>query len=613
MLFERASSAIVIHREGQILDANASACELFGYNSEGLKGQDLLSFVEGSGEEIRNIIPNGTSRSELRIQKADSTLIDVEVSSFNIDDDGSVQGAIIRDITEFLDARKTLQDNLRFIGTLLDTIPSPIYYKDRNNVYIGCNKAFSKDIIGVPKEDIIGKNLFDFSHAIPLDTASVYHKFDMELMLKGGTQRYEGTVRKADGKAGDFIFNKAVYTDYTGKINGIVGVMLEVTDYKKAVQSLLEKTSLLEGLLRSVPDMVFFKDRKGVYLGSNPVFSEYVGIPMDDIIGKTDFELFDQETAEFFREKDRAVIESGSSRRNEEWVDYPDGSRVLLETFKAPLRMPDGNIIGSLGIGRDITGRKLAEHSILEAKIAAEVANRTKNEFIANMSHELRTPLNSIIGFSDVLAEGISGDLNNEQARYVSHISNSGKHLLGIINSIIDISKIENGKVELYYELVDIIDLINESIDLLTPLAEQKSIVIQVEDRSASRMCIIGKTQISQVLYNLIGNAIKFTHPGGSVTITIDEEEDVFSISVTDTGIGIPHDHLEDIFLPFKQVDSQKSRRYSGTGLGLALVREFVEIHGGHVKVESEPEKGSTFSFTVPKKVTKNEDRPKSL
>ena len=586
------------------MDANPEACKLLGYAREQLITKNLLSFIVDRDDNTENNIRGELAQFELKFRRTDGTVMDVEITSVPVDEkDNSIQGIIICDITEHKKADINLKNQLHFMETLLDTIPSPIFYKNKNNVYIGCNKAFSKEIIGVPKEEILGKTLFDFPYSIPYEMTSVYHKYDMKLMLQGGTQVYEEIARKTDGTLGHFIFNKAAFTDSSGKISGIVGVMIEITDYKKAVNSLLEKTTLLEGLLESLPDMVFFKDLDGVYLGCNPIFSEYIGLSVDGIVGKNDFDLLDEETAEFFREKDRFVVQSDSSSKNEEWVDYPDGRKVLLETFKAPLKTPDGKLIGSLGVSRDITARKNAEQLMLEAKITAEIANRTKNEFIANMSHELRTPLNSIIGFSDVLLEQMLGELNNEQEKYLGHISGSGRQLLGIINSILDISKIENGEVELYYEHINIVNLIRETIKILKPLATQKNINIDVQDMSITGICELGKNQISQVFYNLIGNAIKFTPQNGSISVSIVENEDTFEVSVSDSGIGIPEERMEEIFLPFRQLESHASRRYGGTGLGLALVKEFIEMHGGDINVKSESGKGSNFIFTIPKKV----------
>jgi PAS domain S-box-containing protein len=304
LFFENLSYAVLIHRKGQIMDANPEAYQLLGYTREQLITKNLLSFVVGRDNNTEKSINGEFAQFELKLRRTDGTVMDVEITSSPVDEeDNSIQGIIICDITEHKNADNNLKNQLYFMETLLDIIPSPIYYKNKKNVYIGCNKAFSKEIIGAAKAEILGKTLFDFPYSIPYETTSVYHKYDMELMLHGGTQTYEGIVRKTDGTLGNFIFNKAAFTDSSGKISGIVGAMLEITEYKKAANSLLEKTTLLEGLLKSLPDMVFFKVLDGIYLGCNPIFSEYIGLSVDEIVGNNDFDLLDEETARFSAKK----------------------------------------------------------------------------------------------------------------------------------------------------------------------------------------------------------------------------------------------------------------------------------------------------------------------
>jgi len=229
-----------------------------------------------------------------------------------------------------------------------------------------------------------------------------------------------------------------------------------------------------------------------------------------------------------------------------------------------------------------------------------EAASRTKSEFLANMSHELRTPLNSIIGFSEILHDGTFGPLNEKQTKYISNVLVSGKHLLELINGILDLAKVESGKMELTCEDFNVCAVIEESVMLLSSVALKKNIKLNtaVDEELTTINADMGKFR--QILYNLMSNAIKFTPNGGSVTVEGRYNRDMAQIAVIDTGIGISKEDQDKLFNPFVQLDSSLSRVYEGTGLGLVLVKRFVEMHGGKIWIKSEPDRGSKFIFTIP-------------
>ena len=249
--------------------------------------------------------------------------------------------------------------------------------------------------------------------------------------------------------------------------------------------------------------------------------------------------------------------------------------------------------------------RQVAEEALLESKIVAEEANRTKSEFLANMSHELRTPLNSVIGFSQVLIDEKLGELNEKQSKYMSNIYKSGSHLLDLINNILDISKIESGNMDYVPENINLSETVNDTVVLVEPMANKKEIYLNYEDESGNIKIQADRMKFKEILYNLLGNAIKFTPEKGEVFVKSKIIDDHIQVSVSDTGVGIPEEKYQSIFDPFKQADSSPTRKYGGTGLGLALVKKYVEIHGGDIRVESEVGKGSTFTFTIP--IKKNE------
>jgi sensor domain CHASE-containing protein/signal transduction histidine kinase/HAMP domain-containing protein len=270
-----------------------------------------------------------------------------------------------------------------------------------------------------------------------------------------------------------------------------------------------------------------------------------------------------------------------------------------------PVTEEDGKIIGVMVTSREVTEKIVAE-KLRQEKQIAEVANRTKSEFLANMSHELRTPLNSIIGFSDLLYEQAYGDLNEKQLRAIGNISRSGKHLLGLINDILDLSKVEAGKLELDYKEFELSTKLHMIQNLLSPIAGRKNIKIEVDIDCQLKRITADESRFAQIMYNLVDNAIKFSYESVLVKIEARKKEEMVEITVTDTGIGIKAEDQSKLFKPFSQVDYFSSKAFQGTGLGLSLVKQIVHLHGGYVWFRSKQGEGSTFAFTIP--VNRSED-----
>ena len=262
-------------------------------------------------------------------------------------------------------------------------------------------------------------------------------------------------------------------------------------------------------------------------------------------------------------------------------------------------------------IGREVE-RKRMEVRLVKAVADSTRASHSKNMFLANMSHELRTPLNSIIGFSEMMRDGYMGEIKPEQKQALSSIFESGIQLLGLIDNILDLSKIESGHLHLELKNVDFPVLVERCVDIIRERAIRKGITLNLELDGETHWVRVDELKFSQVIFNLLENAVKFTDPGGMVTVSVNSSFSrdfdtirgnrvkVTELTVTDTGIGIAPRDFERIFLPFEQVDSSAARKHEGSGLGLALCREIVALHGGTIRVESEPGKGASFKVIIP-------------
>jgi len=373
---------------------------------------------------------------------------------------------------------------------------------------------------------------------------------------------------------------------------------------RRMQESLEHDRSLLQTLIDHVPDYIYVKDVQHRFLVANEALARRMGAPTSKaLLGKNDFDFYPREVAEkYARDEDEIMrSESGVVNREESTLDR-EGNLIWHLTTEVPFRNAAGDVLGLVGIGRNITARRVAEAALVEAKEAAEAGNRAKSEFLANMSHEIRTPLNGVIGMTGVLLDTV---LTPEQQDFVETIRHSGDVLLTVINDILDFSKIEAGKLALESHPFDLRVILEEVGEMLASKAAASGIDLVIHyPPDAPRFFLGDAGRIRQVVTNLAGNAVKFT-ASGHVLIEAecqsqDELHAQVRVSVRDTGIGIPPESLGSLFEKFTQVDSSTTRRFGGTGLGLAISKQLVELMGGKIQATSRVGEGSTFSFALP-------------
>ncbi len=281
-------------------------------------------------------------------------------------------------------------------------------------------------------------------------------------------------------------------------------------------------------------------------------------------------------------------------------MKHKDGNWRWIYSRGQCVRDSDGRAIRMAGFHSDVTERRLREDELREARQAAEAATQAKSAFLAAMSHELRTPLNAIIGFSELLEDGTAGELNEKQTAYMGNVLSSARHLLSLINDILDLSKVEAGKMELHLEELDPVPMLSNSVTIIQGAARKKGVAIQQDLPDELPPLRVDQARLKQAVYNLLSNAVKFTEEGGRVTLGAEATDEELLIRVRDTGIGVPPEDLDRIFGEFEQVESSYARSQQGTGLGLPLTRKLVELHGGRAEVESVPGEGSTFTLRLP-------------
>ena len=371
-----------------------------------------------------------------------------------------------------------------------------------------------------------------------------------------------------------------------------------IADRHSNVRSVRRAYALLRAVTEGITDSVFVKDLSGRYLMINSAGAAAVGRSVEEVLGRDDGELFPEETARRILQEDRQVIEEGRTRTFENVAIGPEGPRTYLAT-RTPYRDQERNIIGVMGIARDITERKRVEQELREAKEAAEAANQSKDRFLAMLSHELRTPLTPVLATVTYLET--RPELSADLRRDITMIRRNVEMEARLIDDLLDLTRISRGKVELHYEALDAHASLRRALEICQQDIESNRLELSLSLWAERYHIWADPARMQQVFWNLINNAVKFTPKGGRITLrTLNDEQGLLVIQIRDTGIGISAEALPRIFHAFEQGEGTRHRQFGGLGLGLAISKALVELHQAELTAASEgPDRGSEFTLRI--------------
>lgn len=546
--------------------------------------QDVMK----SGETIEREIPNPTVAGEKLMREVKFPLLGT---------DGEVKGLgfIGIDITEERRAQEELERREALLRTISDNAPAEFSIKDRDGRYLMVNKWFTENF-KVAEQDVLGKRLHD---VFPGQITDETWDHDLEVFRTGKPAARERKLVIPEDNPTHIIL-KFPIPGADGEVDAVGCLTVDVSELKAAEHELRENQNWLKSILDNAPALVYLKHPDGRYITINREFARTYGLDRNAVIGKTAVEVFGDEFHTDYTDSDAKVLETGELVMRELEDPFIGDGRVLQVT-KFPVLGEQGEIIAIGGIETDITERSRAEEEIRDAKETAEAANRSKSDFLANMSHELRTPLNAIIGFSEILSSELFGSIGEKRYRdYVEDIRSSGQLLLSLIDDILDLSRIEAGQARLEEELFDVSTGVDDAVRLLLGHAHDQGVEIVVAPAEQSVTLRADPRAFKQIVSNLVVNAIKFTPDGGEVTVThLVQDDGMLAIRITDTGVGIAPADIPTALSTFGQVDNPHVRRQNrGAGLGLPMVRNFAEMHGGELKIESRLGAGTTVICT---------------
>lgn len=603
--------------EGIVTSWNNSAKRIFGYEASEVLGRHIsLLAWPGNEEDTPRFIEairrgERVDHYETTRRHKDGTQIFVSLTLSGIHDaEGNLIGIskISRDVSSMVASDAALVRQAR----LLDQVYEPILVLSMDDRIMYWNKGAERtygwtatEAVGRTGRELLQTEFFE-SESLMQEAIEMEGNWEGELtnLTCDGVRRTMLSRRKRQEGSGGWEILETSFDITERKI---------ARELEEQTRAIVLAEAKFRELIENAPDAILQVDPNGKILVANHTAVGMFGYTREELLSKNVDVLVPAAARGRHAEHRASFAKSPEVRPMGRGMELSalrkDGIEIPVEISLSPSQRDDG--VNVTAVIRDVSDRRQTEiqmRSLQENYMAelearqreAERLNLLKSEFLASMSHELRTPLHTIMGFSELLGEEGEGSLNSKQKRYLQHIREDSQHLLGLINDILDLSRIEAGVMSLRIEHISLADAVSDAVNAIGPNAAMKSLALESLDIFAG-LVSVDPMRLKEVFYNLLGNAVKFTPEGGKITVQTVEDGRFVRVMIADTGIGIPPDQLEQVFEKFYQVGYATSGVREGTGLGLAICKRLIEMHGGSIEIESDLGCGSRFYFTVPK------------